>query len=805
MKEGEFTAVELVMKHDKPYLRFFGRWSDKTKMDFTLAGHKPFFYVPSEEMSKIDFPCKLTGGFKSFLGEDVLKVEVENPFDIQNTKKQQGLINKFARTFESDLSYPTQFLIMHDLYSGIKYDQTITPTNCEVEPRLAIIDIETEYYGGANKEMSCPINAVTIHDNYTNKLYTIAYSSTKETGVFDKTIIDHKLMINVESHTELVTDEIALLKALKKLILDFDFDIFTGWNVTFDMIYILSRLEYHNLNPKDLSPTGKYYYSKDAHEKRVMIRGRAIIDMLKGYRRIKWKQVGSFRLDAIAETEFDSNKIHYTGWIGEFWKKNFDTFLDYNRKDVEICMAINQKYSIMESLLGVRRMSGCELSDILANSRVIDVYILRHCRNKFVLPAKQKDYGKANKITGGFVLDPVVGLHKNVCVLDLKSLYPSIMLSFNMSPETISDNGEIMVGNGIRFKKEIGLLTQILTELIAKRDEVRAMLKRPEIVADTYAYTKLYKKQYYFKTFTNSFYGVNSFQGFRLYNPNIGGSITYVGRLMNKQIREFCEKKGWRVIYADTDSVFLNRDDITDKQVMIDHGKQIEKEINSMFKEWFVDNHNDTSYMSIKFEKLYDVLYKGAEKKMYAGRIGWDWEAGNTSKLEIKGFATVKTDRSQLTKAVQKHILEMILDFATKDQIIEYLIQQINDFLDKKYSWAYIGIPKAITQDVDTYAVKNPWVRGVKYSMTNVYGFTFSPKPYLIYTIPTETANTDVICFNEEIELQNLKFTLDTEKMLMASIYRVVEHLLPAVNIDPVIIQSYIQNRARHQKTLFDF
>lgn len=829
MVKFEFYSIELIFKDNKPYYRLFGRDIDKNRIDLLIPAKDFYFYVLESEYEKIDFPCKIEKGFVNLYGDKCAKIIVDNYFDINGTKHKEGYKNKFTKTFEADVSAPTRFLIDNNIYTTLELENGhIKPVECQCLPRIFNLDIETQYSHGSNSDMMLPIISITFFDTYEKKFYIMSYNKDKITRernfVFESDVLfedkDKKIKSKFEVIEKIVKDENELLQLFLDYVKIKDPDIFAGWNIKFDMIYILHRLKTLNFDYESMSPIRKVYYNngvddmsqsktevqnktRSRNEKRISIRGRNVIDVLAGFRRIKWKQLQSFRLEAVANSEFGTSKVSYKGSIEEFWKNDYENFLKYNLRDVELCLAIDNKYSVIDSLLNIRKIAGAELSDVLQNSKLFDVYILRYCHGKFVLPSKIFNKEDHEKVQGGFVLEPFVGIHKNVIVLDLKSLYPSLMLSFNMSPETVDSNGDIIVGNGVRFKKETGILKEILVDLINRRDALRAELKKPEIKNDKNLYTNIYKRQYYYKTFTNSAYGITLYPGFRLYNPAIGSSITYAGRFLADKIKKYCESFGHKVIYQDTDSAFIITNEMN-KEKNVEIGKQLETGINNMFGEWFKGMNNDISFISIKFEKLYSILYKGSEKKMYAGKITWDWEAGflKEDEVEIKGFATVKTDRSLFSRNLQKKVFEMILNNIDVNEIMLFIYSEVDNFYNKKYPYEYIGIPKAITRDLSEYKISNPWIDGVKWSMKNINSFQMSTKPFLIYVKNTKDINTNVICFNNEHEVPN-NIKLDFHKMLDACVYKILENILPMVNENPEKLNNYIKLKVNGQKTLF--
>ena len=137
----------------------------------------------------------------------------------------------------------------------------------------------------------------------------------------------------------------------------------------------------------------------------------------------------------------------------------------------------------------------------------------------------------------------------------------------------------------------------------------------------------------------------------------------------------------------------------------------------------------------------------------------------------------------------------------SKLEILDYIKSEIDLFCSGKYKFEQIGIPKALTRDLDDYATNNPYVRGVNYALEKSEGFTFSPKPYLIYIKPNKYHNTDVICFNSEHEVPK-NIELDMERMTEVSIFKVVEKILEVLKIDSDIIKYYISNKVNKQMTL---
>jgi len=155
---------------------------------------------------------------------------------------------------------------------------------------------------------------------------------------------------------------------------------------------------------------------------RNALRGRALFDLLSGYKKMHSTLKESYRLDAIAEEEVGERKVRYTGTVSDLWKKQPALLVEYNFKDVELCVAIDKKDNIVGFYREIARYVGCPLDKTLNSSSVIDVYILRKAHGKYVLPSK--GFANAEEFEGATVFEPSKGVRENVIVLDLKIALP---------------------------------------------------------------------------------------------------------------------------------------------------------------------------------------------------------------------------------------------------------------------------------------------------------------------------------------------------------------------------------------------
>ncbi len=326
-----------------------------------------------------------------------------------------------------------------------------------------------------------------------------------------------------------------MLRAFARYITERDPDVLSGWNfIEFDMPYISQRMERLGLQSSQLARLS-------GMTERNALRGRALFDLLTAYKKMHLSQKESYRLDAIALEEVGEQKVRYTGTISGLWKTRPELLVEYNFKDVELCVKINKKDNIIEFYREIARYVGCPLDKTLNSSSVVDVFVLRKAFGKYVLPSK--GFVNTEEFEGATVFEPSKGVRENVVVLDLKSLYPMAMMTINASMETKDPEGELQAPNGIRFKKKPdGLTRTIIAELLKERDEKKALRNTFEFGSPQYILYDM--QQNVLKVIMNTYYGVSGYPRFRLFDREIGSAATSVGRAIIEHTRRVIEADG---------------------------------------------------------------------------------------------------------------------------------------------------------------------------------------------------------------------------------------------------------------------
>lgn len=650
----------------------FGRTNDN-KDYIKTTDFMSYFYIPDNN-----------GEYNSILNEKLSKIFCKQ-------KEINILKEKYNITFEADIGCNNRYII-----DEIKV--------LNKEPiRLCYIDIETLQLKGYSsvEEAQNPIVCIGCYDSFDKQI--VQFSNKNE-----------KILLN---------DFIEYISKTNP-------DILIAWNGDeFDFPYILNRMRNLKIDSRKLSRLNKNsYVSKYG----VHIFGRVTFDLLKAYKK-HFAQGGreSYSLEYISKYELKDlgGKEKYSGTLDELYKNDFEKFLIYNKKDIELMILLNEKLNIINFFDEIRRLCFCKFEDVFMNSKVADCLCLKYAKeNNVVLPSINRNLDDET-FEGAFCHTSEPKLHRTTAVFDMQSLYPSIIIGFNISYETLlkekTDNS-INIDDKYFFKQEIGMIPSILKPMLDKRKEVRILMNTLDRNTDEYKH--LYLQQFALKVIANSFYGYLGFKNSRIYNINIAGSVTYTARKIIQEIISWFENKEFSVIYGDTDSVFVLTEDKSIEQMI-----ELNDEINLYFKEYFKQYNIDekNNIFKLQFEKVFKTIFfkqksdgTGAKKK-YAGRIIWQ-EGKVVDKLSITGFESKRSDSPQVGRDFLEKILRMIV-YENKEEEINKFIE---DFKFKIRSGVIspedLGIPISITKDLNKYAnqihAKASRISNIKHNMNILSG-----------------------------------------------------------------------------------
>jgi DNA polymerase I len=296
--------------------------------------------------------------------------------------------------------------------------------------------------------------------------------------------------------------------------------------------------------------------------------------------------------------------------------------------------------------------------------------------------------------TGGLVLKPKPGLHDNIAVLDFKSMYPNIMIRYNLSPDTYVAPETPEPPSGVyeapevkhRFRKAPpGFYKEALTFLIDVRNKIRAQMKT--LSPNTVEYSILDARQKAVKIITNAAYGYAGWIGARWYIKPVAEAASAWGRHAILSATHLAEEKGLTIIYGDTDSLFLTND----KEKILELQTEINEDLG----------------LEVEVSEVYKRIFFTEAKKRYAG-LRFD------GSLDIVGLEVIRGDWAEVAKKVQKHVLEIILKEQSPKNAIDYVHTVIAALKQRKVPFRDLIIWKTLTKPPEEYAVKAPHVEAAK-------------------------------------------------------------------------------------------
>ncbi|MDD4137474.1 MAG: DNA-directed DNA polymerase [Methanoregula sp.] len=783
------NQVEYSNSPEGPVIHIFGRDPQGKAVRLDVTGFKPYFYVPADQAESIALPPQAmleTGtSYRSFRNEPLRRLYTQRPGDVRDVRERY-------RHFEADIPFATRFMIDTGLTGGVSAPQEtvdyhdIAAAEVDAPARTCMIDIECEDERGFPDPQRDKIICITAYDSFDEDYTTFVLAGEKMPDEIVQKENEGGLAngcFRKGMHTICTYgDEAAMLRAFATYLVSRDPDILSGWNfVDFDMPYITGRMEKLGLRPDSLARI-------PGQTERNALRGRALFDLLSAYKKMHLSLKESYRLDAVAMEELGEQKVRYTGTVSDLWKKQPALLVEYNFKDVELCVGINRKDNIIGFYREIARYVGCPLDRTLNSSNVIDVYVLRKASGTYVLPSK--GFANAEEFEGATVFEPSKGVRENVVVLDLKSLYPMAMMTINASMETKDPEGELRAPNGIRFRKQPdGLTRSIIAELLKERDEKKRL--RNTFGFGSPEYLMYDMQQNVLKVIMNTYYGVSGYTRFRLFDREIGSAVTSVGRAIIEHTRRTIEEQGYTVIYGDTDSCMVQLPPL-DREKTIELARSIEKTLNGSYSVFAKKELNaDVHFFSIKFEKIYARFFQAGKKKRYAGSLVWK-EGKDVHETDIVGFEIKRSDTPQITKFVQQHVMEQILEGKGYPEIKAFLSDVIRKYRAGKYTLDEIGIPGGIGKSLDDYDNDDAQVRGAKYANEHLhteFGKGSKPKRIYIRTVTSKYPKTDVLCF-EYADQVPPEFVVDLELMLDKTIKQPISRIIEALgwnwnDVDP--------------------
>ncbi len=728
---------------------------------------EPYLYVPADEAWKVvTHPYVKRVEDKvviDALGREIKRVVTRIPADVPKVRDATDNLGKrlLSWTDMADFIFDKRFLVdKHIKYAYKIEDGEPMPVDVPnpVPPRIVYCDIEVLSPQGIfpdAKQAAYPIITIQVMDSITQKIIVFTSDVVPQTN---------------ETCHIVCKNEQDLIKTFCTYIKTVDPDIVGGWNFEqFDIPYLINRAKNLSISLYGFSRFGQCRTEYDSinGEFSNKIGGRACLDMMAAFKKynIGMGQRESFGLksvisdkDLLNKFDKDGNTIESFAFeyldLGPMLQKvieeqRFDDLIDYCKNDVIALHNIDTSLGLYMYFESIRFVAGSKITDSLYNSKIIEMLLLHEGIRP--MPSRVFSNQPKDKFPGALVVTPSAGIHEYVQTVDVSSMYPNIMVGFNINPDID------------------GIVVQAMKKIMALREHYRSLKKQGVKGADALDSGT--------KAVSNSFYGVLGSPAFRLYNRENALLVTSTGQEINRYIQSECLKLRKSIIYGDTDSVFISEVFTSSEAI------EIENHLNNQLASW-CDEKGCSVHITLKAEKLFRrILFKASSgdrnkssKKKYAGYLIWH-EGHDVNELSFMGLELKRSDQSNITKDCLSHFLNTLLIEGNQTGAIEYIKDMYKKVKKGQVNALDISLPKAIRKI--SYKSSNPWVTGIEYAK-NEYGYIIGEgvKPRLLYL------RDGVVCIDEDFDIEQITPYIDWNKMADVTIKKKMESYLWSLNLD---------------------
>ena len=667
---------------------------------FLVRDHRrtPSFYVAAADAAQareLGATRQCPTPKSTFAGAQVTRIDVRTPPDapvLRDRLHAHGI-----DTFEADVRFAVRFLIDHNIRGGLEIsghaergegvdwvfdDPEIAPAEVDVEPRVLSFDIETD-------PRARRLLAISLYGH----------------GIDEVLIVDSSGR-EMPERAVACEDEAAAIALFCRRVAEIDPDILTGWNaVDFDL-RVLSRIASRLKQPFDLGREPGNVRIRSARgyfgSGQASIPGRLVLDGMDLVRGA-FARFDDYSLDAVSRAVLGEGKSvegdvrDRAGEIIRRYRTDLAGFALYARTDARLALEIIEEMRLVPLALARSRLTGMQPDRVSASIASFDfVYLAELHKRDIVAPTvRSGDARVSASQTGGHVLEPTTGLHDNVWVFDFKSLYPSVMRTFNIDPlgfvsgvGTVED--VIRTTTGAAFRRGDAILPRMLDRLAEAREAAKS-------ADDDIASQAI-------KILMNSFYGVLGTPACRFYNPAIANAITGQSRHFLLWSKAWFEAEGFDVLYGDTDSLFV-LSGLADSDGAYAQGEDLARKANAAVACHIRESWDVESQLELEFEKLYTRLFLPSVRHGSAGaRKRYTGVPHGGDAVEFVGMEVVRRDWTDLAKTVQRELYGRLFADAPVD---DYLAQVVRNLRHGDLDDALV-YRKGLRKSLDSYTANTP-------------------------------------------------------------------------------------------------
>ncbi len=755
--EGWLIDADYITENDRAVVRL---WCKDEDGIFVVHDRNftPYFYViPFEDFEPMNVvvetrnraikPKNAEVVEKRVFGKkiEVYRIYARHPQDVP---KLREAFRTYGDVREADIPFAYRYLIDRDLacMDGIEVEGVL-----RAEKGIRVVEADKI---GRKKKNGFPELNVLAFDCEMLTEFGMADAERDPIIIIGVKMGDFEEIIHGE--------EREIISKFVRIIRELDPDIIVGYNQDgFDWPYLKKRAEKLSIR-LSIGRDGSELTFRGG---RPRITGRMNVDLYDLAMRLdvkvkKLENVAEFLGRKVEIADIEAKDI-YRKWVSG----DRESVFRYSRQD------IMNTYFIAEELLPMHyelsRMIRLPVDDItrMGRGRQVDWLLLSEAFRLHEIAPSPSEIEESYE--GAFVLEPERGLHENVYCLDFASMYPSIMIAYNVSPDTYVSGkcNDCHVAPEVEHKfrkKPDGFFKRILQDLIGKRREIKARMSMAE--RRSVEYRLLDIQQQTLKILTNSFYGYTGWSGARWYCRACAEATTAWGRYFIRKSAEIAKNMGFQVLYGDTDSIFVRKEGLS--------GEELQREVKLL-----INRISHELPVTIEIDEIYRTIFF-VEKKRYAGLTA-------DERLIIKGLEVRRGDWCELAKEVQREVIEIILKEKDPEKALKFVREVISKIKAGKYLLEKFIIYKGLTKKPSKYESMQAHVKAVL--KAREFGFLYPVGTKVGYVIIEGGGNIGDRAYPVELiegfdgEFVEIKTKHGTEKRRLDRDYYINNQVIPSV------------------------
>jgi DNA polymerase-2 len=649
----------------RPVVQLYGRLEDGRAFLVEDDRFRPYLFARKsdvESFAKLHTAECSDSDLCDFAGNAVARITVRLPAELPALRER--LERDGIETFESDIRFQYRFLIDHQIRASIEIEGSEEESSGLVRyrnPTLGHASFRPSHAPLLGTPLlrtpllRTPLLRTLSIDLETTPTASEIFSAALATS--DGTEEVHLVYATPVAGAIVHPDERQMLAAVNERIRLLDPDIITGWNVVdFDLRTWTKRCSALGIGCQIGRTPGRVNFADDSsftRQSRAVIAGRMVLDGIPLVRDAI--RLDDYRLETAAQSLLGRGKLidkqvpDAAAEIGRLYRDEPEALVRYNLEDARLVLEILEHEHLLDLAVERSMLCGMQLDRVGASIASFDLLYLPELRRRGIVAPCVNAAKKVAMVRGGALLDPRPGLFQNVAVFDFKSLYPSLIRTFNLDPLAHARGGRdgaaelINAPNGAAFSRDDAILPAIIERFTERRDDAK---KRGDRNADQAI-----------KIMMNAMFGVLGAASCRFFDPAVANAITGFGQQILYWTRDEFERAGVDVLYGDTDSVFVQLSTTGHGAAARAEAEKLRDSVGERIASRIRDEYRVESKLLLELERVYDRLFlptvrggSTGSKKRYAG-----WIDGE---LEVIGLESVRRDWPVIARRLQRGMLE---------------------------------------------------------------------------------------------------------------------------------------------------